>query len=392
MYIFQQPDVTYIDPWELTFDQRYQMLLKRDQRIAYYYTCPDNSTFRYRVFNMVEVLNNKSSQFSASWFAQNDFHRIEEVLQKIQTLVICRVQFSFYTETLLVLAKKYGVNVVYDIDDYVFDPSIATTLMQTLNQPFEEAEEADWNFWFSYTSRHGELLKRCDSLVCTNTFLAEKLSAYAGKSTEIIPNFINSFQSEISHEILMQKIQAGFKRDAQIHIGYFSGTPTHNRDFAIVSHALANILDKNPEAILRIAGYLEFPAHLKPHLDRIEFIPFQNFIALQNSIAQVEINIAPLQINDFTNCKSELKLFESSIVGTQTLASPSYTYAKAISHGQNGYLAREGEWEDTLQHIIDTIDFWPQQAERVRDENYITYHWSQQLDTITSALKLTACP
>lgn len=217
MYLFEETKPSYIDPWALTFEQRYQMLTVKAERVAYYYTCPDNSTFRYRTFNVVEVLNKKSLRFSASWFCQADFSRIEEVLKNIGTLVLCRVQFSYYTETLFVLARKYGVRVLYDIDDYVFDPSIALTLMQTLNEPFEDA---DWDFWFSYTSRHGETLKKCDSLICTNAFLAEKLSKYANKPTRIIPNFMNSFQCEISNEIWKNKIQAGFARSPEVHIGY----------------------------------------------------------------------------------------------------------------------------------------------------------------------------
>jgi hypothetical protein len=388
MYLFEEPEVTYMDPWALSYDQRIQMLLKREKRIAYYYTCPDNSTFRYRVFNKIEVLNQKSTEYSAAWFAQEDFSKIEEVLKNTHILVICRVQFSFYTETLLVLAKKYGVRVVYDIDDYVFDPAMASIVMQTLDQPFRDAKDADWDFWFSYTSRHGELLKKCDSLLCTNSYLAEKLSKYAEKPVRIIPNFLNSYQSEISQKIWQRKFQAGFKRNSQIHIGYFSGTPTHNRDFEIVSSSLADILERHPQVILRIAGFLDLPPHLQSFQDRIEFIPFQNFVALQNSIAQVEINIVPLQRNTFTNCKSELKFFEAAVVGTQTIASPTFTYANAIHHGLNGYLAHEGEWSAVLHEMIDSLDIWPDRAETVHDETYEIYHGSKQVDTILSALSL----
>jgi len=386
MYLFEEPEVTYIDPWALSYDQRIQMLLKREKRIAYYTTCPDNSTFRYRVFNMVEVLNQRSREYSASWFAQEDFSKIEEVIQHTQILVICRVQFSFYTETLLVLAKKYGVRVVYDIDDYVFDPGSASIVMQALDQPFRDATDADWNFWFSYTSRHGELLKKCDSLLCTHSYLAEKLSRYAEKPVGIIPNFLNSFQSDISQEIWKRKYQAGFKRSTQIHIGYFSGTPTHNRDFQIVSHTLADLLETHPQVSLRIAGFLDLPPHLQSFQDRVEFIPFQNFIALQNSIAQVEINLVPLQLNSFTNCKSELKFFEAAVVGTQTVASPTFAYANAIHHGHNGYLAHEDEWSTVLDEIIENLDTWPDRAEKVYEETWETYHGSNHVESIISSL------
>jgi hypothetical protein len=55
--------------------------------------------------------------------------------------------------------------------------------------------------------------------------------------------------------------------------------------------------------------------------DRIEVVPLQDFINLQRSIVEVEIHIAPLQDNVFTNCKSDLKFFDAAICGILTLAS-----------------------------------------------------------------------
>ena len=46
----------YRDPWDADFDTRLQALAGRSRRIAYFYERPDTSTFRYRVFNMVQAL------------------------------------------------------------------------------------------------------------------------------------------------------------------------------------------------------------------------------------------------------------------------------------------------------------------------------------------------
>ena len=61
---------------------------------------------------------------------------------------------------------------------------------------------------------------------------------------------------------------------------------------------------------------------------------------LQRLIAEVEINISPLQNNLFTNCKSELKYFEAAIAGTITVATPTYAFSRAIVDGENGFLAK----------------------------------------------------
>jgi glycosyltransferase involved in cell wall biosynthesis len=68
-------------------------------------------------------------------------------------------------------------------------------------------------------------------------------------------------------------------------------------------------------------------------------------------MAEVDVNIAPLVINDFTNCKSELKFFEAAAVETTTIASPNYSFKKAITDGKNGFLAKPEEWYQKLEYL-----------------------------------------
>ena len=76
---------------------------------------------------------------------------------------------------------------------------------------------------------------------------------------------------------------------------------------------------------------------------------------LQRLIAEVEINIAPLQDNLFTNCKSELKYFEAAITGTITVASPTYTFSRAIVDGGNSFLAAAYEWNAKLEAALGLV-------------------------------------
>jgi glycosyltransferase involved in cell wall biosynthesis len=90
---------------------------------------------------------------------------------------------------------------------------------------------------------------------------------------------------------------------------------------------------------------------------RIQTVPLVDFMELQRLMAQVDVNIAPLVNNGFTNCKSELKYFEAAIVDTITLATPTYTFANAIENGKNGFLCTPGQWFDTLEQIyLDKVD------------------------------------
>ena len=98
---------------------------------------------------------------------------------------------------------------------------------------------------------------------------------------------------------------------------------------------------------------MEFDTRAKEFLEngQIEFVPPVDFRKLQRAMSEVDVNIAPLVINDFTNCKSELKFFEAAIVETTTIASPTYTFKNAITDGKNGFLAQPGEWYDKLEYL-----------------------------------------
>ncbi|MEX2606379.1 MAG: glycosyltransferase [Kiritimatiellia bacterium] len=383
MYVFPKPDIQYLAPWESTFEQRLLRLCQKEVRVAYYYSLPDNSTFRYRVHNMIEVLNELSPDISAAWFSEEDFDALEAVFREIDLLVICRVQCSGISDALLAASRRHSFKTVYDIDDGVFDPSTTNLVMQTLDQPCNEVE---LDFWTAYITRHGEVLKQCDSLLTTNRFLARKLHEFSGKPATVIPNFINSVQAEISHDLWHRKRETGFARDHRTHIGYFSGSPTHNRDFQTAASSLAHLLKKDPGLTLRIVGFLEIGPLFADVKDQVEFFPFQNFLSLQILKSEVEINIVPLQENDFTHCKSELKFFEAAAVGTMTVASPTYTYQQAIRDGENGFLSPAHQWVDKLQEAIHHIESWPAHAPRVRQQVFECYHWQHQLSAIENSL------
>ena len=72
MFPLSLPPVPYTDPWNIDFDARYRDLMAGSPRIAYYYAKPDMSTFRYRVFNMIEALAYAAPGASAAWFTGKD--------------------------------------------------------------------------------------------------------------------------------------------------------------------------------------------------------------------------------------------------------------------------------------------------------------------------------
>jgi len=226
----------------------------------------------------------------------------------------------------------------------------------------------------------GALLKLCDGCITTNTYLGDQVKEYHDIKTMTIPNFLNQEQLAISNKILKEKLESHFQRTDTIYIGYFSGTPTHNKDFAIVVESLIKLLEQDKRIRLLIVGYLELPDSIKKFDDRIEVYPLHDFVNLQRLMSLVEINIVPLQNNKFTNCKSELKFFEASIVGTLTIASPTFTYKSAINNAKNGFISNDYEWSEVLSKAMDTLENgeYEQMIRKAHSDTLNKYAWYNQ--------------
>jgi glycosyltransferase involved in cell wall biosynthesis len=378
-----EPECYFSDPWNWSFADRLKRLSRGHRRIAYFYEKPDNSTFRYRVYNMIQALELSPGGSTASFFCGADLARMQSIVDTTDVLVVCRARYTPDIDRLICSMQSKGKKVFFDVDDLVFDPSYVNLVLSSLDQDTSNPEVLD--LWFGMVGRIGATLRLCDATIATNCYLAEKVRDFSGKETRVLPNFLNREQIQISDRIFQAKADSHFQRVGMLSVGYFSGTPTHNKDFAIVTSALRQILDSYRNVAIRIAGYIDVKDELVDH-SRIEYVPYQDFINLQNAIGATEINIAPLQDNAFTNCKSELKYFEAAAVGTVTIASPTYTFARAIDHGTNGFLANSYEWFNNLQEIIESFDQLEGLLHRARDHAREVYCWFNQGKRIEEAL------
>jgi len=379
------PITNYIDPWNISLVKRLQKLSSGEKRIAYFYEKADNSTFRYRIYNMTQVINDDISRsVSASYFFLDDLHCLDQIAQLADILVICRVRYDHRVNRLISTFKKFRKRILFDVDDFVFNTDYAHLILSTLDQNLSNPQV--WDDWFSYSSRMGLTLKLCDGAITTNQYLADRIFEFANIPVSVIPNFMNREQINISDYIYKEKQLKNLGEDGLIHFGYFSGSPSHNKDFAIVAPILEKLLAEDSRIAIVIVGYIEAGEVLKRFGSRVKYFPFQDFINLQRLIGSVEFNLMPLQYNVFTNCKSELKYFEAAIVGTQSIASPTYTYAQAIRHGDNGYLSHTYQWESQIKFALDQINEYQRMAERSYKDARAKYAWFNQRDCILAAL------
>ena len=378
MFLCDIPAVAYANPWATLAAARLQALKSGERRVAYFYENPDRGVFRYRVYNMIQALGEGAAYFSGA-----ELEAFAAAAELADTIVLCRARYSDRLADVVTRARAAGKKVLFDVDDLVFDPAYVPLLLHNLGQIYRSAEV--WDRWFAYTGRIGALMRLCDGAIATNDYLAACITQSTGLDAAVIPNFLNREQMDVSDTLFKAKQANGFARSDKIHIGYFSGSPTHNLDFAVAAPALIRLLEHDPRVRLVMAGLLDMDGPLAAYAARCEFHPLTDWLNLQRAIARVEINIAPLQDNIFTNCKSELKYFEAAIVGTLTIASPIYSFAQAIE-GQVGWLANSYDWDARLSEATAALPDYKARAEAAHSHAMQNYAWSRQRGLIEQTL------
>ncbi len=304
----------------------------------------DRTTHRYRAHNMQQIMHNTVCKWRLVYFFSDEIEVLKELFPQISIITLLRLEWTYELEQFIQSAQKQEKCILYDIDDLMFDLDVLPLLMDTTNT---SQSEDSYQKVFATIARNFLLASRANGFIATNQYLAQKLSNKFSKLSAVIPNFLNYEQLEISEKLCEKLAKQEFI------IGYFSGSNTHTKDFGVCYKEIMLLMEEFPDIKLRVVGYMDFPVEMEELLEngRIENLPYVDFRKLQKLISEVDVNIAPLVINDFTNCKSELKFFEAAIVKTITCASPTYIFENCITDGVNGFLCSEGDWYKKIKHI-----------------------------------------
>jgi glycosyltransferase involved in cell wall biosynthesis len=206
-----------------------------------------------------------------------------------------------------------------------------------------------------------------------------------------MPVYVN--RNAVSDEMVRQADFA-LKRvskvdDGSVRIIYMSGTRTHNEDFAQCVAALDRLLQAHSRVRLMIVGHLDLPERLHRWSDRLEVTPLIPWQELPKLMRRADINLAPLELeNAFTDCKSELKYFESGLLELPTVASQVAAFQFAITPGQNGFLCRsEQDWFDAIERLVLSPELRRRIGSNARQDVLARYTTRSRAPELTKALR-----
>jgi hypothetical protein len=265
--------------------------------------------------------------------------------------------------------RARGAPVLFDVDDLIFDPDVASEIPALEILPPEEAA-----LWMEGVRRYRTTMEACDAFVGTTPALCRHATEVTGLPAWRFSNGVGMLLGAASDEALRGGRQPGPPR-----IGYLSGTDTHDLDWAHVEPAIVEILTRHPGVELWLAGMVTPSPALDPFGERVVRFPFLPWLDLPRVLRQIDVNLAPLAPGSrFNESKSAIKWLESALVETPTVASPTEPFREAIEPGVTGLLAATVEgWVDAIDRLLVDDDLRRSIGRRARREALL--RWSPHL-------------
>jgi glycosyltransferase involved in cell wall biosynthesis len=220
-----------------------------------------------------------------------------------------------------------------DFDDLLFDPQFAPFRPAVVNDPGAEARVR------GQFERHAEAVRALDGIVVSTEELAHRFRpAHPPIRCTVIPNAPH-------HAWLsLPRAAPGGPRA----ITYFSGTRTHDRDFALATGALERLLARRDDLVLRVVGPVTLPPGFPP-VERHDRVPFARYAQL---VRESYVNLAPLEDTPFNRCKSAVKVLEAGVLGIPTVASPLGEYLRVSTRGVL-FAESAARWGEQIEFACD---------------------------------------
>ena len=335
--------------------------------------------WRYRVKHQREQLEAMNYTTDEVYFPELEL----DAIRYYRSFVFFRCPETEAIKEFVALAKCLNKTVVYDIDDLVVDTKYTDQIKYVASLPVEEKQAYDANVMSMQS-----MLKSCNYATTTTNCLKKELANYCPKV------YIN--RNVASEEMILLSEQAlKNKPDNKnvVKMGYFSGSITHNADVELILPVIITIMNDYENVELYLMGEVDLPDELKTFEARVKKLPFSDWRKLPEIIAEMDINLAPLENTIFNEAKSENKWMEAALVKTVTVASDVGAFHDCVEHKVTGILCKDaGEWEAELRKVVEDPEYRKKISENAYlkcKENYATFRTGLRLAKLYEEEKST---
>jgi len=283
---------------------------------------------------------------------------LDQIAARVDAVVIYRVPATPQILALIDATRAKGTPVLFDVDDLIFDPSVADSIPALKLLPPDEAE-----LWMQGVHRYRTTLEACDVFIGSTRALVDHAERVTGLPAERYPNGVGIVLARLSDEALRRPRAPGGLR-----IGYLSGTTTHDHDWLHIEPTVLAVLRRRPDVELWLGGHVSPSTALQDLGDQVRRIPMLPWTELPGVLRDLDVNLAPLEPGSiFNEAKSAIKWLEAALTATPTIASPTEPFREVIADERNGLLANtRDEWGRALEGLLDDVDARARVGERAR--------------------------
>lgn len=302
----------------------------------------------YRVEHPVAAL--RAAGWNAAWLPANDPHASARA-DEADLVVVFRAPWSDCLAEVAARCRRRGAPLVYDVDDLIFDPALMADGSIAVLAAMQEPDRIRFA---AAADGHRTTLERCDAAVLSTRPLAAAAGIHVGR-TMVLANALGPALEAAAAEAFATVVPASAS-DGRPRLVFASGTPSHDRDFAVAAEGIARLFASRPEPVLVLVGHIDarlYPA-LWPFADRIESRPPVPLPRLFAELARCDVNLAPLEAgNRFCEAKSAVRCLFAAAVGRPTVASPTEPLREAIVVEETGLLAADAaDWERQIERLV----------------------------------------
>jgi len=301
-----------------------------------------SNTLRYRVRMAEEALRSRGFATSARHFTDP---QLLSWLRGADVLWLYRTPASRRVLRLVETARERRIPVTFDVDDLVFRPEHLESIpfLDTLPPAQRRLFEAD-------VVRRGNAVRFVDRASGTTRPVVEDLRRLTSAPVDVLPNGVSR------RGAVLAAAAARRSPDGTVRLGYFSGSATHDEDWASIEPAVVDLMRCEPSVALWLVGPLTPGPALARVAHRVQVVPAVPWTELPALLAQVDINLAPLDATAFTSGKSAIKWLEAALVRTPTVATATPPFVDAVDDGRTGLLvAAGGDWRPALSRLVTDV-------------------------------------
>lgn len=298
------------------------------------------NTLRYRVRYAEEALRGSGVRTGAVHFSEP---RLASWVAEADVVVLYRTPASRRVLDLVQHVRtRTSARLSFDIDDRVFLPKhnehipFLDSLGSGQRRAFIEAVES-----------RGRVVPYVDYATASTSPIVDDLRGLTGAPVSVLPNGVSQSAKAVVDGV------ARSTDPSRVRIGYFSGSATHDADWAIAEAAVVDVLREHSTAELWLVGPLAVSSALSVVADQVRTIDFVPWRELPALLAAVDVNISPLDLTPFTEAKSAIKWLEAAAVGTPTVATLTRPFLDAVVDGHDALLVADpAEWRATLARVV----------------------------------------